>query len=49
MLKEWRNMSRGSRAELAECLRKADPRLQHAAEFLMSPPDFVGSNGDLDA
>ena len=48
MLKEWRNMSRGSRAELAECLRKADPCLHRAAELLMSPPDFVGSNGHLD-
>ena len=47
MLKEWRNMSRGSRAELAECLQKADPRLHCAAELLTSPPDFVGSNRHL--
>ena len=48
MLKEWRNMSRGNRAQLAESLWKADPRLHRTAELLMSPPDFVGSNGDLD-
>lgn len=41
MLKEWRNMSSGSRAQLAECLRKADLRLHRAAELLVSPPDCV--------
>ena len=48
MLKYWRHMSSGSLTELAECLRKADPRLHRAAEFLMSPSDRVGCNGHLD-
>ena len=47
MLKEWRNMSSGSRAQLAECLRKADPRLHHAAELLVASPVHVRSNGHL--
>ena len=48
MLKEWRSMSSCSRTQLAECLQKADPRLHHAVELLMSPPDCVGCNGHLD-
>ena len=48
MLKTWRCTSSGSRAQLAECLRKADPRLHQAVKLLMSPSDRVGCNGHLD-
>ena len=48
MLKEWRNMSSGNRAQLAECLQKADPRLHRAAELLVSSLVHVCSNGHLD-
>ena len=47
LLKQWRNMYNGNRAQLAECLRDADQRLHGAASLLMYTPglQYEASNG----
>jgi len=42
LLKQWRNMYNGNRAQLAECLQNADQRLHGAASMgPMAANDFV--------
>ena len=45
LLKQWRNMYNGNRAQLAECLQNADQRLHGAVKLLMHETSNGHMNG----